>query len=219
MPTVRIPVAAGVTPPRICMRHGRPARTATPMVFQSRPPVWVVLVMFLAGWLVYHFVGAKVRRQVSVPAWPWCGRCDLIRWGRVTAGAALLLAGLLTAVSMGDAVRGTAALLTLAGTVAVMTAGVVALTRGTRAAVSGVHVSRDGAWLELRNPHQRFTDALRERPAPAYPMPAGWTVPVTAAPSAVWAAVDPAPVQAAAPPGPPAPTAAAPAHGWTPPNR
>ncbi|MEV4512173.1 hypothetical protein AB0K00_24780 [Dactylosporangium sp. NPDC049525] len=216
MPPVRIPVAAGAVPPRVCLRHGRPARTMTPMVFLSRPPFWLLVVLILVGWLVYSLIAARARRSVAVPAWPWCGRCDLTRLGRAALGVLVLLAGLLTAVRLGDSFQGRTALLVLAGTLLTMIAGLVLLVRSTRGATCGVRVSRDGEWLELRRPHERFLAALREQPAPRYPMPAGWTVPATAAPSAVWA---PAPAAAVADRTPPvaSPMPTAPG-GWTPPS-
>jgi hypothetical protein len=216
MPPVRIPVAAGLVPPRVCLRHGRPARTMTPMVFLSRPPFWLLVVLILVGWLAYSFIGARARRSVAVPAWPFCGRCDLIRLARAVLGVAVLLAGLLTAVRLGDALHGTPALLVLAGTLLAMFAGLTLLVRSTRAATAGVHVSRDGEWLELRRPHERFVAALREQPAPAYPMTGGWTVPAAAAPSAIWA---PAPAVAVAERVPPVPAPAPhPSDGWAPPS-
>ncbi|GAA1515343.1 hypothetical protein GCM10009827_032690 [Dactylosporangium maewongense] len=214
MPPVRIPAGAFVPP--ICPRHGRPATSMRPMVFLSPLPLWAWPLAVLAGRLLYRILLRPLRKEALAPAWPSCHRCGLRRAARIAAGAATIVAGLVAALYLSERVHGTAALAAIAVTVACMGAGLIVVARGTRVAVAGVRVSRDGLWLEPRRPHPAFVAALAAQPLPEYPMPAGWTVPATAAPSAAWATVQPAaepvPVPSAAPPP-------VPSHsGWTSPS-
>lgn len=219
MPPVRIPAAAAnrLALP-VCVRHGRPAGSRPPMVFAARPPAWTLLLLLFGGGLVYLIVANHVRKEVFAQAWPWCGRCGLTRLWRAALGLAVLATGGWLALTYSESVRGPLALVVIAVTASLMITGWVVLTRATRAASAGVRVSRDGEWLELPRAHERFAAALREQPAPVYPMSPGWTVPVTAAPSEAWAATaDPLPVPAGTP-DPTAPVAPAPSHGWTSPS-
>lgn len=218
MPHVRIPAAAvnGLTLP-VCVRHGRPARTTPPMVFAARPPAWTLLLLLFGGGVLYLIVAYYLRKEVFARAWPWCGRCDLTRLWRAALGLAVFVAGVELALSFSESVKGLLALAVIFATASLMITGWVVLTRGTRAASAGVRVSGDGAWLDLPHAHERFAAALREQPAPSSPMPAGWTVPAAAAPSAVWVA-GPVPAPAATP-DLTAPVVPAPSHGWTPPSR
>ncbi|WP_327005192.1 hypothetical protein OHA72_61050 [Dactylosporangium sp. NBC_01737] len=217
MPPVRIPAAAanGLTLP-VCVRHGRAGRTMKPMVFASRPPAWALLLLLFGGGVLYLIVAHYLRKEVFVRAWPWCGRCGLTRLWRALLGLVILAAGAKLALTSSDTVKGVGALVVIVVTVTLMIAGWVMFTRSTRDASAGVGVSRDGQWLVLTRPHERFLAALREQPAPVYPMPAGWTVPATAAPSAVWAAAPAAAVADRTPPvASPVP---GPSDGWTPPS-
>ncbi|GAB3823617.1 hypothetical protein ACFPIJ_62410 [Dactylosporangium cerinum] len=245
MPPVRIPAAAAnhLTLP-VCVRHGRPARMK-PMVFLSRPPLWMFLLLLVGGGLLYLIVIHYLRKVVYVRGWPWCGRCGLTQLWRALLGLVILAAGAVLALGTSESARGAAALVVIAVTGTLMISGWVVFTRSSAGASAGVRVSRDGAWLELPRPHEHFVAALRAQPAPAYPMPAGWTVPAAAAPHvAVWApgpvptpdrvsgpapgfSPVPTPADVRASGGPPVPTAnnesTAPsvdtaAHGWAPPS-
>ncbi|MFF5231550.1 hypothetical protein [Dactylosporangium sp. NPDC000521] len=214
MPLVRIPAGAFVPP--ICPRHGRPATSMRQMVFLSPLPLWAWPLAVLAGRLLYRALLRPLRKEALAPAWPWCRRCGLRRAARIALGVAAIAAGLVAALNLSEKVHGTAALATLAGTLACMGAGLAVVASSNHAAMAGVRVSHDGLWLQPRRAHPAFVAALAARPLPEYPMPEGWTVPATAAPSAVWATVqpaaDPVPTPSAASAPVPSPS------GWTPPS-
>jgi hypothetical protein len=218
MPPVRIPAATAnsLTLP-VCVRHGRPATSTPPMDFASRPPLWSLALLLFGGGLLYLVIATYLRKDVHVRAWPWCGRCTLTRLWRAVLGLVILVAGARLALTYSESVRGVAALVVIAVTVTLMITGWVVFTRSSRGAAAGVRVSRDGQWLELPRPHERFVTALRSQPTPAYPMPAGWTVPATAAPSTVWATPPThAPEQQVA--GRTVPAASPAPSGWTSPS-
>lgn len=72
-----VPASMAVIPqmlPPCCARHGAPAAVWKPVTFESRPPSWVYLTLIL-GWLPPLIILMAMRRQVRVPAWPFCPQC------------------------------------------------------------------------------------------------------------------------------------------------
>ncbi|MET7420744.1 hypothetical protein [Dactylosporangium sp. NPDC005555] len=212
---VRIPVGAPVPP--VCPRHGRHVTKPREMAFLSALAPWMWPVAVLGGRLIYHFVLRALRREVVVPAWPWCGRCELRFVAPVVAGYATFFGSVAVAVYAVEQDPSTPGYSTIGIALLCAVVGLLVAASSSRTLVAGVRVSRDGLWLEVRRAHPSFLEALRSQPAPDYPMPAGFTVPATAAPFAVRAA-PPVLDAPAAVDTPPVLDAPPPSHGWAPPS-
>ncbi|MFC4044327.1 hypothetical protein ACFO1B_38405 [Dactylosporangium siamense] len=185
------------------------------MTFLSPLPVWTWPLVALGGRLAYHLL-KPLRKEIDVPAWPWCGRCSARRAVRIVIAAGVILTGLLSAVMLGERVRGQERLVSIAVIAIGLAAGIVLIARSNRSYLAGVRVSPDGLWLELPRAHPGFVEALRSQPMPRYPMPPGFTVPAEAA---LWQA--PLPPARSAPEQPTQRSThqpAEPPHGWASPS-
>ncbi len=192
---VHLPLPLVMTPqalPRCCTRHGRPVAEWKSTEFSSRPPAWAwVMVPF--SFLIGLIVILVIRRQVSTPAWPYCGECVAMRRRRLTYAfgggpICLVLSMVIIKVHSGGAIGAMGVIGVVLGTPIIMIVFGDAASWPTLA--RGV-VTGNGTMLTIKNPAPNFVASLP--PVPAYP-----TYPVYQA----YPAYPPYPAQPAYPPYP-----------------
>jgi hypothetical protein len=162
MPVVRIPagqVAAGQMP-HVCARHGEPAAVMRKIKLISKPAPWTPILIFLAV-IVYVIVVTAMRKTVTAPAWPWCAQCKSGRSKMLGIGFGLIgvaVLALVVGVGMGSDATPIATLVALVALIA----GIIVASRGGAQTVSGAFVSRDGQFVEVPKPNDRFAYALSQ---------------------------------------------------------
>lgn len=168
-----VPAQVAVLPqalPLCCARHGAPAAEWKPVMFESRPPLWVYLTLVF-GFLPTLIILVSMRRQIHAPYWPFCAQClDLHRLrGRrayIASGAwlgACILAFGIGAGFASDATLLVAFLCAAFGTPLV--AAAVASQAGWSSIADGV-AARDGRTVVFPRPAPLFVTALTTPWAP-----------------------------------------------------
>lgn len=167
-------VAAGRGLPDVCAAHGNPVADRRRTRIESAPPAWVWALLPL-GLLIFFIVRAATRKAIFAAGWGFCGACRRTRVTRFIAGIALLgsgavCLGVLAATADDPASRpgvliGVGLLLIIAGYVALrISAGEV---------IARARLTRDGWYVEVRDPAPGFAAQARTTMAAA-PQPLPW---------------------------------------------
>jgi hypothetical protein len=182
--TVAIPaplVCAGGGVPQVCARHGEPAAHHNRVVFRSYTPRWAYLLLPF-GVLPFAIVAGILQKRVKAPAWPFCPRCDRLRYGRMLTGIGVVVLAVLTIVVLAalipkDASYGGPVVLMF---VVALIVGLGIIGNSARSAIASGYVSRDGNTVRVRRPHPRFGEhvaaaqqwaAQQQYPQQGYPQP------------------------------------------------
>ncbi|MEH0841715.1 hypothetical protein V6U81_04875 [Micromonospora sp. CPCC 205711] len=152
-------VTAGGGVPQVCARHGEPAIRHQKVLFRSRTPGWVYILLPF-GVLVFAIVAAVLQKRVKAAAWPFCAECARLRTRRLLIGLGVVALAILGVVVVAVAVpQGSDA----AGMIVVLFVFALLVGLGFVAAsgwggIASGHVSADGALLQVRKPHPRFAE-------------------------------------------------------------
>jgi len=146
--------SAGRRVPDVCSRHGNPATYREEITFTSRPPGWSY-VLLLLGLLPFVVMYLATRRKVTVPAWPFCDECKAMRGKR--GGVELVFVALFLLCIGASFVVHAPASRWLAGAAVVAAVAALLVNRlGGARMIAGAEVTRDGAWLRVRDASEAF---------------------------------------------------------------
>jgi hypothetical protein len=163
-------VASGYFP-AICARHGKPATQRISRKFQTRTPVWVVVLIILS--LLIAVLVAMALRKTVTGQLPGCAECDRERSrfrSKVAGGwVATTLVWLVSLVTLN-------AFLLLVALVATLFALVFSFSEGY--GVRGF-LTQDQLWVQLKGLSPAFVNAVQAGPPQASPVP----VPTDAGPA------------------------------------
>lgn len=163
-------VAAGQGLPDICAAHGNPVVIRKQTRIESSPPGWVWALLPL-GLLIFFIVRAAMRKAIVAPNWGFCRECiksQLIRmftgWALVAGGLILLGVSLATNRTTGpDVLLPIGLVLLIVGYVGVrISAGEV---------IARARLTRDGWFIEVRDPARNFQAQAQTTMAAALPQP------------------------------------------------
>lgn len=162
--TTRIPaavVATGNGMPSCCAKHGQPATLGQKLALMSRPPGWTYALIFF-GALPFVLVTMAMRKTVTAPAWPFCAECAAARKKQLTVGLSIVAAAVLVMIFPFAALpddSAVAGVLFLLGFLLLVVGAIWSLRGGWRFQ-SAAEVSRDGAYVLVRDAHPQFVQGI-----------------------------------------------------------
>jgi hypothetical protein len=112
--------------------------------------------------VIFVVVVYLTRKVVVAPGWPLCRRCRADRVRVLLMSLGVLLAGVVgffAGASLAGDGSSAGGLLFALGLIALV-AGLVGISRATPQARARASVSRDGLFVEVREPHDRFRERL-----------------------------------------------------------
>ena len=158
--------ASGYGLPEVCQRHGRPAVARQRITFQSRPPVWTYILIFL-GFLLFVIVALVLRKKIVAAAWPVCDACLATRKrlaiGMGVTGGVVVLAFLSRSPGL--------IFLTIAAAIVVLA---VLGSQRAWANVQAANVTNDGGSLVLRRAYAGYEQTLPGMAQSAAPAQFDW---------------------------------------------